>query len=120
VAGYSRLAADCGVASSTICRLARNQISPSYALALAVTEALSRRMGVWIDMRDVFAPRSDFRFPTACVCDLSPSCMGCFPDEAYDADDNLRYAYKDLRPGDWCRYLPLETPLTTSTLVSTP
>jgi transcriptional regulator with XRE-family HTH domain len=104
IEGQARLAADCSVSRSTISRLVRGKCSPSYRLARAVTDALSKRLGVPLDMREVFT--TDGTYPTACVCDLTPGCTGCFPEEAYDAEGNLRPDYRDLRPGDWCRYLP--------------
>lgn len=102
IEGPARLAQDCGVYRSTIGRLARNEISPSYALARRVTDALSRRMGVELDIREVFS--SDNTYPTAKVCDVTPNCNGCFPPEAYTADDVLKPEYRDQRPGDWCTY----------------
>ncbi len=104
----ARLARDCGVSCSTISRLVRGKTAPSYRLARAVTDALSKGLGVPLDMRDVFT--TDGTYPTPCVCDLTTSCTGCFPGEAYDAEGNIRPEYRDLRPGDWCRYPPLVTP----------
>lgn len=108
IQGQHRLAADCYVSSSTISRLVRNQTSPSYRLARAVTDALARRLGVPLDMRDIFS--TDGSYPTACVCDLSPSCTGCFPPEALDDDGQFTPAFVGLKPGDWCTYPALQTP----------
>ena len=105
IEGQCRMAHDCGVSCSTISRLARGETSPSYKLARRVTDALSRRMGVPLDLREVFS--TDGTYPTSCVCDLTPDCNGCFPDEAYDGECNMRPEYRDLMPGDWCRYPPL-------------
>lgn len=105
IEGQRRLARDCKVSPSTISRLVRGETLPSYVLAEAVTAAISRRLGVPVDMRDVFS--TDGTYPTACVCDITPSCAGCFPPEAYDEDDRMRPEYRDQRPGDWCRHRPM-------------
>lgn len=105
--GQFRIAHDCGVSCSTISRLIRHQTNPSYRLARAITDVLARRLGVPLDMRDVFS--TDGTYPTPCVCDLIPDCHGCFPDEAYDSEGNMQPEYRDLRPGDWCRFPPLIT-----------
>lgn len=103
IEGQRRLAADCGVARSTISRLVRGSLSPSYQLAEAVTRAISRRMGVPLDPREVFS--RDGTYPTPRVCDVTPDCTGCFPDEAYDAEGTMRPEYAAMLPGDWCTYL---------------
>ncbi len=106
ITGVRRLARDCGVAHSTISRLIRGQSEPSYTVAEAVTRCLEKRLGVPLSMREVFT--TDGTYPTACVCDLTPFCKGCFPPEAYDDDDVMRPEYRDLKPSDWCRYRPSE------------
>ncbi len=85
-------------------RLVRGETAPSYALAEVVTTTLSRKLSVELSMRDVFS--TDGTYPTPCVCDLTTYCNGCFPPEAYHEDDTLKPAYRDLRPGDWCRFPP--------------
>jgi transcriptional regulator with XRE-family HTH domain len=102
IEGQQRLANDCGVARSTISRIVRGTQSPSYQLAEAVTRAISRRMGVPLDPREVFS--ADGTYPTPRVCDVTPDCTGCFPDEAYDAEGNMKPEYAAMRPGDWCTY----------------
>ena len=106
--GQRRLAIDCGASHSSISRLVRGEISPTFHLAETVTLALEKRMGVPLDIREVFT--TDGTYPTPCVCDVTPDCHGCFPPEAYDADDNMKPEYRDLKPGDWCRYRPMQTP----------
>jgi len=76
----------------------------SYHLAETVAQALEKRIGVALSTREVFT--TDGAYPTACVCELTPGCTGCFPSEAFDEDGNMRPEYRDLRPGDWCRYRP--------------
>lgn len=102
IEGQCRLARDCGVSCSTISRLVRNQSAPSYRLARAVADSLSRRLGVPLDMREIFS--TDGTYLTSCVCDLTPACNGCFPPEAYDCQDNLKPEFRGYKPGDWCRY----------------
>jgi transcriptional regulator with XRE-family HTH domain len=107
IEGNCRLAADCGASRSSISRLVRHRSSPSYALARAVTEAVGRRLGKPVDIRELFS--TDGTFPTPCVCHLTRDCTGCFPPEAYDSAGNLLPQYHGLQPGDWCRYPPLDT-----------
>jgi hypothetical protein len=112
IEGQARLARDCGVYRSTIGRLCHNQTSPTYALARAVTDSVSRRLGVPIDIRELFS--TDGTYPTERVCDLTPRCRGCFPPEAFTEDGSLRPEYEVLRPGDWCTYTsdrPIDTSL---------
>jgi len=106
--GQCRLARDCGVSCSTISRLVRGKSAPSYRLAQLVTNALSTKIGVRLDLREVFS--TDGTYPTACVCDLTPGCQGCFPEEAYDPDGGLKPEYRHMNPGDWCRYPRTEGP----------
>lgn len=100
IQGQARLAARAGVSRSTISRLVRGRISPSYHLARAVTTALERQLGWPLDMRDVFT--TDGTYPHASGCALC-RCEGCLPEEAYDAEGDLRPEWKGARPGDWSR-----------------
>lgn len=109
IEGQRRLARDVGVSHSTISRLVRGETAPSFQLAEAVTQALSRRLGVPVSIRDVFT--TDGTYPTPCVCDLTPDCKGCFPPEAYTEDGTMKPEYRDLRPSDWCRFPPMESPI---------
>jgi len=102
IEGQRRLAKDCAVSPSTISRLVRGETTPSYKLAAAVTAAISKRLGVPVDMRDVFS--TDGSYITPCVCDVTPFCHGCFPPEAYRDDGVMLPEYRDLKPGDWCRF----------------
>src|SRR5579872_1809763 len=107
IEGQCRLARDCGVSCSTISRLVRGVTCPSYHLARTVTDELGKRLGVPLDMREVFS--TDGTYPTPLVCDLTPHCRGCFPPDAFEEDGSLKSDFQGLRPGDWCRYRPLET-----------
>ena len=98
IQGQARLAHDAGVARSTVSRLVNGQISPSYRLARAVTDALERKMGQPLDIRDVFT--TDGTYPTPSGCALC-GCQGCLPEDAWGEDDALKPEWKDARPGDW-------------------
>lgn len=105
VRGMKRLADDCGVCHSTISRLVHGQSQPSVRLAIAIHAAITRRLGVPLDIREIFSP--DGRsYPTARVCDLVPTCHGCFPRRAYAEDGSLRDDFAGTNPGDWCTYPP--------------
>lgn len=100
--GQNRLAQDCNVSASTISRLVRGESLPTYQLAAAVTRAIEIRLGVPMDMREVFT--TDGTYPTSCVCDLVPYCNGCFPPDAFNDDDTQNPDYRTMKSGDWCRY----------------
>ncbi|MDQ2687672.1 MAG: helix-turn-helix domain-containing protein [Armatimonadota bacterium] len=96
--GQARLAADAGVSRSTISRLISGRINPSYRLAQAVTDALEKHLKRPLDLRELLSP--DGAYPTASGCALA-GCRGCMPEEAYDAEGNLKPEYRDQRPGHW-------------------
>lgn len=96
--GQARLAADAGVSRSTISRLVRGRINPSFRLAQAVTAALEKHLKRPLDPREVLSP--DGTYPTASGCEIA-GCQGCMPEEAYDPQGTLKPEYRDLRPGDW-------------------
>lgn len=97
--GETRLANDAGVSKSAVCRLLNGHSSPSFALVLAITRALEKRLGRPLDPRDLIS--LDGCYPTASACELA-GCRGCLPPEAYDRDDRLKPEYRDVRPGQWC------------------
>ena len=98
IQGQARLATRAGVSRSTISRLVRGRISPSYRLARAVTAALERQLGYPLDMRDVFTTDGTYPQPSGCaLC----RCGGCLPEEAYDLEGSLRPGWRGQRPGDW-------------------
>jgi hypothetical protein len=94
----ARLAVDCHVAPSTICRLLMGQSSPSFALVTTITKALEKQLGRPIDPRELVS--IDCQFPTVSTCALC-GCRGCLPDEAYDENEQLRPEYKGVAPGSW-------------------
>ena len=109
ICGQMRLANDCGASHSSIGRLVRGEISPSYELAESVRQAVERRLGVPLSIREIFS--TDGTYPTSCACDLTSNCGGCFPPEAWDEEtDTMRPEYRDMRPGDWCRSRPMDPP----------
>ena len=96
--GETRLAKDAGVSKSAVSRLLTGQSSPSFALVVALTKALEKRLGRPLDPRDLISV--DGVYPTASACELA-GCKGCLPAEAYDANNCLRPEYKNVKPGQW-------------------
>lgn len=94
----ARLAADAGVSRSAVSRFLSGESNPSFALAMAVIQALERHLGRRIDPRDIVGLGDDWPTPTACeLC----GCPGCLPQEAYTPDDRIRPEYRNLAPGRW-------------------
>lgn len=100
--GETRLASDAGVSKSAVSRLLTGQSSPSFALVVALTKALEKRMGRSLDPRDLIS--LDGSYPTATACELA-GCKGCLPAEAYDEQNRLKPEYKDVKPGQWAASL---------------
>ncbi len=96
--GETRLAKDAGVSKSAVSRLLTGQSSPSFALVVALTKALEKRLGRPLDPRDLIS--LDGVYPTATACELA-GCRGCLPAEAYDEHNRLKPEYKDMKPGQW-------------------
>ena len=63
----ARLAKDSGVSAATVSRAMRGA-QPTVPHALQMVEALSRRFGKPLDVREIFSP--DGTYPTPSVCDL--------------------------------------------------
>ena len=104
IEGQARLAADTGVARSTVSRLMSGKFRPSYRLVEKVTEAISKRLGYLVDARELFT--TDGTYPTDSACELT-RCSGCLPFWAWDERrDVLRPEWKDAHPGDWSRAIP--------------
>jgi transcriptional regulator with XRE-family HTH domain len=98
IRGQARLAEDARVSRSTVCRFLSGEANPSFALVMAITQALETRLGRPVDPRELVS--MDGTFPTASVCELC-GCRGCLPPEAYAPDDTLRQEYRGARPGEW-------------------
>lgn len=96
--GQARLAKEAGVSRSAVSRLARGEVRPSFALVWKVTGALETALDRPLDPREWLS--FDDRYPTASVCALC-GCPGCLPDEAYDADGQIKPAWKHVLPGTW-------------------
>jgi len=94
----ARLAQDSGVSPSAISRIMRGKAQPTLPVAQRLTDALSRRLNLLIDLRDVFSP--DGTYPTPSVCHLT-RCPSCLPPTAYDETDNLRPEFQSSRAGQW-------------------
>ena len=102
IEGFARLATDVNVSRSTISRLTGGRQQPSFRLAQAIADAVSLRLSKTVSPRELFS--EDGTFPTGSTCELC-GCKGCLPPEAYDErSDRLKPAWKDAKPGDWCRY----------------
>lgn len=99
--GPARLAVACGVARSTISRLLRGRVAPTYQLAQTIAGAISQRHGKSIDLRELFT--TDGTYPTPSTCELM-GCKGCLPPEAWDErTDRLKPAWRHQKPGEWSR-----------------
>lgn len=94
----ARLAERVGVSRSTINRLVRGLSRPSFALAQAVTDALSEDIGVPLQPSDLFSENGSFDEPSGCTVF---GCSGCHPEHYFDVKGNLKPAYRGKRPGDW-------------------
>lgn len=98
IEGQVRLAREAGVSPSVVSRTARGVSAPSFAVVLALTRALEKRLGKRIDPRDIL--NFDGQYPTASVCELC-GCSGCLPDAFYSEADELKREYKDIASGAW-------------------
>jgi DNA-binding XRE family transcriptional regulator len=106
IRGQARLAEDIGVSRSTISRLVSGRINPSYRLARAVTDALERRLGRPLDMRDIFSTDGTYLTPSGCgLC----QCNGCLPEQAWGEDGTLKPEWRGARPGEWSCARPANT-----------
>lgn len=94
--GQARLAADAGVSRSAVSRLVAGKAAPSFAIAVAVTAALEKRLGRRLDPRELVS--FDGTYPTASVCVLC-GCRGCLPEAAYDAECRLKPEFRTLVSG---------------------
>ncbi len=93
----ARLAKDSGVAPSTISRLLRGRELPSLLVTLRLTDALSKRLGRPLEVREVFSLDGSY---SRSVCDLA-SCRGCQPPTSFDRSDNMVADAPDMTRGQW-------------------
>jgi transcriptional regulator with XRE-family HTH domain len=96
--GTSRLAADAGLAKSTVSQLVRGKSHPLYSTLLAVVKCLESQLGRTLDLREVFS--TDGQYPTPFVCELT-GCRGCLPDSAYSKDGTRKERSLAIEPGTW-------------------
>lgn len=97
--GSPRLAKEAGVDRSTVTRLLRSELNPSFAMVARLTEAIENKIGQRIDPRDLFAESG--RFLTPHICDLFPSCNGCLPDVALNEFGELHPSFVGISKGEW-------------------
>lgn len=101
IEGAARLAYDAGLSRSTVSRLIRGKISPSYQVISRITKAISERYEQSLDPREIFTTNDTY--PTASVCQLM-NCKGCLPPEAWDErTDTLKPNWRNQKPGEWSR-----------------
>lgn len=96
--GTSRLAADIGVAKSTISHLVHGQTIPLYSTANRVVKALSFQLGFDLDPDEVFS--EDGKYPTPFVCKLV-GCRGCLPVTMFEAEGDRKAEFRGFKPGTW-------------------
>lgn len=94
----SRLAADSGVAKSTISHLLHGRTNPLYSTAARVVKSLERALNRSLDFREVFS--EDGRYSTLAVCKLC-ACSGCTPSIAFGPDNSRRAAFHGFKAGQW-------------------
>jgi transcriptional regulator with XRE-family HTH domain len=93
----SHLAADTGVAKSTISHLVHGRTNPLYSTALRVVKCLEADLGRPLDCREIFSENG--KYPTASVCELL-GCPGCTPPWFFD-DVQIKSQYRFLQMGRW-------------------
>lgn len=94
----SRLAADSGVAKSTISHLIHGRSNPLYSTVAGVVKCLEEQLGASLDVRQVFS--EDGSYPTRAVCKLC-QCPGCTPAIVYGSDSFRKPAFAEFEPGNW-------------------
>lgn len=94
----TQLAEDAGVSKSAISRLLNKEHNPSFAVVARVANAIERRTGRRIDLRDLVAEDGDY--PTSFVCRVV-GCTGCIPEAAFDEFGDRKQAFADVTPGRW-------------------
>lgn len=94
----SRLAADSGVAKSTISHLVHGRTNPLYSTAARVVKSLERELRLKLDLRDVFS--DDGHYPEQAVCTLC-GCPGCTPGLAFAIDNSRKPSFEGFKAGQW-------------------
>jgi DNA-binding XRE family transcriptional regulator len=99
--GLPLLARDIKIARTTMYRIARDEVKPSFWEAERITQALSQALQKPIPLQEIFTTTG--RYPTISGCELC-DCRGCRPDWAYTPSGKLRLEHLQERPGDWTLY----------------
>lgn len=94
----SRMAADSGVAKSTISHLIHGRTSPLYNTAARLVKCLEDESHRFLDCREVFSESGSYR--TKHICKLV-DCPGCTPEIVFDQDNHRKPAFQSVRPGEW-------------------
>jgi DNA-binding XRE family transcriptional regulator len=94
----ARLAADVGVAKSTISHLVHGRTNPLYSTAARVVKCLERELGHSLDLREVFS--EDGSYPTPFVCALV-NCARCLPGIVFERDDSKNPGFAFIQAGQW-------------------
>jgi transcriptional regulator with XRE-family HTH domain len=94
----SRLAADSGVAKSTISHLLHGRTNPLYSTAARVVKCLEHELHHHLECREVYS--EDGSYPTRYVCALV-GCRGCTPQIVYDPNDNRKPGFEGFKAGQW-------------------
>lgn len=96
--GVTRLAKDAGVSASSVSRLIRGKMNPSFGMVARLVGPLEKELGFALDPRDLIASHGEF--PTRHCCTLV-HCTGCLPENAYDEFGSKKAAFADIAPGRW-------------------
>jgi hypothetical protein len=94
----TRLAIDAGISPSAIYHLMKGRWTPTYRVAIGITEAIGRQLGRELHTSEIFTFTGRFRTPS--VCELC-GCKGCLPEAAYNEDGTRKAQYRHLKGGDW-------------------
>jgi transcriptional regulator with XRE-family HTH domain len=89
--GRSRLAADTGLARSTITRILDGRTAPTFIVLWKITRALESALGRSLDPRELVSV--DGAYPTLVACHLAGK-HRCTPDTAYTQDNDLRPEFR--------------------------
>ena len=94
----SRLATETGVAKSTISHILHGRSHPLYRTAVIIVKALEKRLGLPLDVREVFSV--DGSYPTQFVCSLV-GCSRCKPPLAFGTSTDENPDLLALPSGQW-------------------
>lgn len=98
IQGATRLAADAGLAKSTISQLVRGKSNPFYITVARIVNVLERRLSRKLDLREVVSETGTY--PTKFVCEVV-GCRWCLPDLVYHDDGSRKAEYAGIVKGQW-------------------